>query len=659
VNRPQPPAQDRRSGWWLPCAASAAALALYFLSRSLSLDDFDSASFALALDQFDLALQQPQPPGYPVYVALGRLFRLAWPDARSALTALGAFGGAASVGLVCWLGMLVFRRDGRPDRAAALAAAALFALIPLHWLTASKALSDAPGLALALGALALVWAGRDDDRLLVAGAALMGFSLGVRPQANLPGLLLLGAVALQRLAHRRWQPLLLAALSGAAACMIWFIPTVISAGGLAAYRTLLAQTGDLVWGTDSLFGAGPVTATTLRARTLEFLETALRPTLGITVYQPLGASGWLKVGALAAFIAGGLALSDWRRKESWLLLGWFLLAAIPLFLLESLSRERRFIVLLPPLALLVGGGWGRARPSWPRLLNLARWLATGAAAAALLAEGWPLARTLATVPAPHTQAAQAVAARCRAGDTLVAAAGSFRAAQIELPGYTLAYLYAWDGPQVRQMIAADQPDCIAVLDRDVFEPFMEDLTQGDSYIPVLDQTFTRDPRVHLLANEVRLQILIPAEQITAADLALPAGGLIDIGGPDDGRFLGAGWFRSEDVGGPRARWAGDRETSILRAALAPGAYTLEISALAYPPAQQVTVIVNGQDAGAFDLAQAWATYSLPFTVGEGVEITAIELRHAALLSAYDQTGGASPDRRLLAAAYDWVSITPR
>src|SRR3954462_9940756 len=38
-----------------------------------ALEDIDSINFALGLRHFDPALHQPHPPGYPVFIALGRL----------------------------------------------------------------------------------------------------------------------------------------------------------------------------------------------------------------------------------------------------------------------------------------------------------------------------------------------------------------------------------------------------------------------------------------------------------------------------------------------------------------------------------------------------------------------------------------------------------
>jgi hypothetical protein len=65
-----------------------AALALLFLAAHLpflppTLEDLDSISFAMGVRDFDIARHQPHPPGYPVYIALGKAstaaLRLAGP----------------------------------------------------------------------------------------------------------------------------------------------------------------------------------------------------------------------------------------------------------------------------------------------------------------------------------------------------------------------------------------------------------------------------------------------------------------------------------------------------------------------------------------------------------------------------------------------------
>jgi amino acid transporter len=51
--------------------------ATFAVTRSHWLDDRDSVNFAFALDDFDVTKHWPHPPGYPIYVAAGKLIPLA------------------------------------------------------------------------------------------------------------------------------------------------------------------------------------------------------------------------------------------------------------------------------------------------------------------------------------------------------------------------------------------------------------------------------------------------------------------------------------------------------------------------------------------------------------------------------------------------------
>src|SRR5438552_7910138 len=80
----------------------AAILALAFLAAHLpflpaSLEDLDSINFALGLRGFDVAQHQPHPPGYPVYIALGKIAHAFIHSEAAALSAIGVIAGALSV----------------------------------------------------------------------------------------------------------------------------------------------------------------------------------------------------------------------------------------------------------------------------------------------------------------------------------------------------------------------------------------------------------------------------------------------------------------------------------------------------------------------------------------------------------------------------------
>ena len=94
-------AQDSRQVSRTQDALSAALLffglaTLFALTRSHWLDDWDSVNFAFALDDFDVVHHQPHPPGYPLYVAAGKLIHRVVAGHAAALTLVSALAGAAA-----------------------------------------------------------------------------------------------------------------------------------------------------------------------------------------------------------------------------------------------------------------------------------------------------------------------------------------------------------------------------------------------------------------------------------------------------------------------------------------------------------------------------------------------------------------------------------
>lgn len=640
------------SGWLPPLLLLAVTLPLYLAFRSISLDDFDAYSLALALNHFSLDLHQPQPPGFPVYVFIGRILLSLIGETRAALTLLSALAGTFVALAVYGLGQAADR--GRP--LTGVGAALLAALSPMGWLTAEKALSDTPGMALTLLALWLLWQGRNDLRWLGLGSLVSGLSLGLRPQNGLPVLLLLAGLTICRLRHHRaFLPLLWTGLPLLLGILIWLLPTLRAVGGLSAYLSHLTAHSAHVRQADSLLAMGLPLGAALRARLLAFGNTFLTYTVGVGLS---GGWGWGEAArglALALVAVPGLTRAGWRRRETWLLVAWLMLAAGQVFLLEALDRPRLMLPLLPPLALLVARGWARLR--YPRFLAP---IVLTASAFALLLRGLPLAAQLASVLTPPAQAAAYVAARYPPSETLVAAAGSFRAAQVELPAYRLLYLYQFDPAAARAAVGGEEVRYIAILDRDQFpDETMTALSDDSRYVPLEDRTFIRDPRIHTQHDQIRLQVLTPADRLPPQALALPSGGCVDVGRPEDGRYLGRGWYRPEDIGGVKGRWAGGVLTATVRLYLEPGQdYRLRLRTLAYPVGQQVIVRVNGQPAGHFSLGQAWAehTVAVPTILIPAQETTVIELIHIRLATPFVETGGTSSDRRPLAAAYDWICL---
>jgi hypothetical protein len=217
--------------------AALAFVALHLPFLPASLEDLDSINFALGLRQFDVAEHQPHPPGYPVFILLGKLARAFVPSEAHALSLVGVLAGGIAV-----YALMLFARSLAGSERIALAAAILAATAPLFWMTASRPLSDVAGLAAALAVLAMVLPARG-PRGLAAAAATAGIGAGIRSQVawlTVP-MLLLGVARQQRSERRR------AATAAAAGYLIgvllWAAPLVVLSGGPAEYLRVLFSQG--------------------------------------------------------------------------------------------------------------------------------------------------------------------------------------------------------------------------------------------------------------------------------------------------------------------------------------------------------------------------------------------------------------------------------
>lgn len=387
-------AGDGRHAWFRPgvfdvaaVGAVTATLAATLATRSISLDDQDSVNFALALDGFDVAAHQPHPPGYPVYVFLGRLLRPLTPDPVVCLTTLSAVSGAAGLALLYAL----VRRIAGPRTA--LLALGFTALMPLYWLNSAMALSDIPALTFAVAAcLALLGgSGRSTSRSLPGGAFLVGLAAGVRlhtaallvPVLAVAFLKRLGTGSLRRKAA-------VAFLAGVAA---WLVPmlvvsdlTDLRAATAVQFGARIGQPAVSILGT-------PWTPGFLARRGVAFARAFVLGGFGVDPASP-GPAGVATLTCLAGAVllgARGLSLSEWRvRAVSLGLLAY--LACV--FVLLPPSNARYLLPLVPVVASLAAHGITRLRP--PGVAVAAATLVLGLLAARSIL----LARLVHTLPAP-------------------------------------------------------------------------------------------------------------------------------------------------------------------------------------------------------------------------------------------------------------------
>ena len=155
---------------------------------------FDSANFAFALEDFNPALHQPQPPGYPLFVGLTRLIHIFVADPQHVLLIAGLLSAWCAVLLIAALGTRMF------GWSAGLLAAALLFANPPFWLAG---ITNQVRIFLAVGSLGtglLAWRALQRNAHVgwfYASFGWLGIAAGFRPIEStllLPLLLWVGAL---------------------------------------------------------------------------------------------------------------------------------------------------------------------------------------------------------------------------------------------------------------------------------------------------------------------------------------------------------------------------------------------------------------------------------------------------------------------------------
>jgi hypothetical protein len=281
-----------------------AALALIFALAHVpflatSLEDIDSVNFALGVRDFDVATHRPHPPGYPVYIAVGKAatalagFGVDAPASvieAKALAALSLLAGVVAIALLYRL-FAAFGESPAFD-VQAIAAAAITVCCPLFWYLAVRPMSDLPGLAFALASqtcLMLAWSrqrpGDDGDgrlsadvmrssgKMIVAGALLAGLAIGVRSQTMWLTLPLLVVVLFDRIGRGVAGALIGSSTMFTIGGLAWGIPLIVASGGWNAYLAALGTQA----GEDFTAGEMLYTNPSPRAAAFALIRTFVHP----------------------------------------------------------------------------------------------------------------------------------------------------------------------------------------------------------------------------------------------------------------------------------------------------------------------------------------------------------------------------------------------
>ena len=340
-------------------AALALAIGLAHLPFiAASLEDIDSVNFALGVRDFDVAEHRPHPPGYPVYVALGKAVAAvvgplspgAEPstvEARSlSLLSVAAAVAAAFLLFRVFAAPRATRDDTAPWHtwdAPALATALLTLAAPLVWTLAVRPMSDLPGLALALASQACLLTAwwwqtpqADGDRrmtaetlgesgkMIVLGALIAGFAVGLRTQTLWLTAPLLAVVLIDRIGRGVAGAIMGATMTFTIGALAWAVPLLVASGGLQAYLAALGTQA----GEDFASGEMLYTNPAPRLAALALVHTFVDPWDSVP----------LAVVVLALAAAGALVLLVRERRTLFLIAG----MAVPYLIFHLLFQDTAF-----------------------------------------------------------------------------------------------------------------------------------------------------------------------------------------------------------------------------------------------------------------------------------------------------------------------------
>ena len=146
---------------------------------SCSFDEWDSYNFGFALSQYDVERHRPHPPGFPLYILLGRVMMYLKGNPLVALTMISAISGALMVLPVYALSRKMY------DRSTAVLTCLAMMFTPTVWILSEVALADMLFTSLLTMAISLLYLGiKGSPRLLQFSWLIYGLAIGVRPNPS-------------------------------------------------------------------------------------------------------------------------------------------------------------------------------------------------------------------------------------------------------------------------------------------------------------------------------------------------------------------------------------------------------------------------------------------------------------------------------------------
>jgi hypothetical protein len=217
-------------------AITAVVMALTrFAALSKTPWDWDEVLFCLALNDYNVGAHYPHPPGFPLYVVLGRMARLFADSDFHALQTINVIAGMLAFPVMYWVA-----RTFRLDFHGALASGIVFAILPNVWFYGGTAFSDVPAMILFLASVGAYMSSGTHvssvtgTRRYYLGALLLAAGVLFRPQNAVVAVFPWTVATVRFVRAKRWGTVVGASLLIVALVAIGY-GGAIAATGVDAY----------------------------------------------------------------------------------------------------------------------------------------------------------------------------------------------------------------------------------------------------------------------------------------------------------------------------------------------------------------------------------------------------------------------------------------
>jgi len=194
--------------------------------------EWDSVNFALAFEKYDILLHQPQPPGYILFVGLGKLLNQVFHDANLTLVFMSIMFSLLAVIVLYFLGKQLFSRK------VAIIGAILLIFSPIFWFYGEIATIYPSESFLAIliaytSYMAFKGNLKNDKKFFYISTLVLGLAGGFRQDLILFMFPLWFFCLFYQNHH--YKRIITAFALLAASILLWLLPTIILAGGLETY----------------------------------------------------------------------------------------------------------------------------------------------------------------------------------------------------------------------------------------------------------------------------------------------------------------------------------------------------------------------------------------------------------------------------------------